>query len=105
RGTGWVRIELPAAKMINRVVWSRDAGETPRFDDRLPVVYRIEVSDDGEAWKTVSTDAGRAGMNDYVHPDELTKVLTPAQREKRASLQKQTDELNKRAAAIDSRNM
>src|SRR5205823_54228 len=42
---------------------------------------------------------------EYVHPDELAKAQTPAQRERRAALQKQTDELNKRLSAMDARNM
>src|SRR5207248_4213006 len=68
RGSGWAQIELPKPMTINRVIWSRDAAEIPRFDDRLTVAYRIEISEDGITWKTVSTEAGRAGMNDYVHP-------------------------------------
>jgi hypothetical protein len=86
RGTGWAQIELPRAATIDRVVWGRDGAEIPRFDDRLPVAYRIEISLDGTAWKAVSTEAGRAGSNDYIHPDELARVMTEAQRKQRDTL-------------------
>lgn len=104
RGTGWAQIELPAETTINRVVWSRDAGETPRFDDRLPIAYKIQISLDGKSWTTVSTERGRAGMSDYVHPDELAKAMTPDQQSKKAELKKQLDELRRKTDALASRN-
>lgn len=57
RGTGWAQIALRATANINRVIWSRDGAEIPKFDDRLPSRYRIEVSPDGISWQTVSTEA------------------------------------------------
>ena len=70
-GSGWAQIELPQPAIVQRVVWSRDGADIPRFDDRLPTRYRIEVSLDGKTWQTVSTEAGRQGSSDYIHPDEL----------------------------------
>jgi hypothetical protein len=87
RGAGWAQIELPKEHSIYRVVWSRDGAEIPRFDDRLPVRYRIELSRDGQMWSIVSTESGRAGTRDYIHPDELLKAMTPEQRTLRHSLQ------------------
>ncbi len=104
RGTGWAQIELPAAKNINRVVWSRDGAEIPKFDDRLPTKYRIEVSTDASAWQTVSTDDGRAekdGQN-YVHPDALIKTMTPEQRTQREAVQKTLRELREKGEALDA---
>jgi hypothetical protein len=75
-GTEWAQIELPAPATIHAVVWSRDGAETPRFDDRLPTIYRIEVSLDGSNWSTVSTNEGRGPENAYVHPDELKASLS-----------------------------
>ena len=86
RGTGWAQIELPRPIPVNRVVWSRDGSEIPRFDDRLPVAYRIELSLDGKSWQTVSTDAGRAAKGDYIHPDRLNAVLTDAEKAARKTL-------------------
>ncbi|HLK59823.1 MAG TPA: DUF1553 domain-containing protein [Chthonomonadaceae bacterium] len=102
RGGGWAQIELPQPVRIQRVVWSRDGGEIPRFDDRLPTRYRIEVSDDGKTWRTVSTEAGRAGSNNYIHPDELRKALTPEQRMERDAKQAELQQLKERVSALNS---
>jgi hypothetical protein len=57
RGAGWLQVELPAAAKIARVVWSRDAAN--RHHDRVPTDYRVEVSEDGQAWRTVATGEDR----------------------------------------------
>jgi hypothetical protein len=103
-GTGWAQIELPEPQTIRRVVWSRDGAEIPRFDDRLPSAYRIEVSLDGQQWQTVATEAGREGSSDYIHPDDLLKALTPAQREERESLIQERDQRRRRAEALNAVN-
>ncbi len=63
-GRGWVQIELPKSERIERIVWGRDRQR--KFADRLPRDYRIEVSTDGRAWKTVagSWDRRLPGRND-----------------------------------------
>ncbi len=63
KGKGWVQIELPAPTLIHMVTWSRDANPTPRFFDRLPTRYVLEVSLDGKTWRTVSSSAGRSGAS------------------------------------------
>lgn len=82
RGKGWAQIELPAPALVSRVIWSRDGSPTPRFRDRVPTAYRVEVSEDGAAWKTVAQNrpgpatavgpgmpvfAGQFGKPDPVH--------------------------------------
>ena len=57
RGGGWVQVELPGAVEIDRVVWGRD--RTGKYQDRLPVRYRVEVSADGNTWRTVAGHADR----------------------------------------------
>lgn len=59
RGRGWVQIELPRTERIERVVWSRDRDEVPRYNDRLPTRYDIEVSPDGMAWQRVASARDR----------------------------------------------
>jgi hypothetical protein len=103
RGGGWAQIELREPATISRIVWSRDGGEIPRFDDRIPQKYKIEVSLDGTIWKTVSTDEGRAGTSDYVHPDELMKAMSPAARERRESLVQERGRLNRELVAQGAR--
>ena len=48
----WVEIELPQAAMIARVDFSRD--RTGIFTDRQPQDVEIRVSEEGQAWTTVS---------------------------------------------------
>jgi len=48
----WAQIELPEAKTIDRVVFSRD--REGRYRDRMPTRIEIRVSLDGAAWKTVA---------------------------------------------------
>lgn len=106
RGSGWAEITLPKPQSISRVVWSRDGGEIPRFDDRLPTKYRIEVSLDGDTWKTVTTDEGRAGKvgRDYVHPEELVRAMSPTERNQRVALQQKLQVLQSQREAIDATN-
>jgi len=55
RGRGWVQLEFAREETIDRVAWSRDRDNVPRYNDRLATRYRIEVSRDGTAWQTVAT--------------------------------------------------
>ncbi|WP_051946938.1 DUF1553 domain-containing protein [Verrucomicrobium sp. BvORR106] len=66
-GRGWVQLKLARPTRIDRVVWSRDRQNVPRYNDRLPIKYRVEVSQDGQAWTRV------AG-----HEDRLPRTLTLA---------------------------
>jgi len=102
RGSGWAQVALPTARMLNRVVWSRDGAEIPRFDDRFPTRYRIEVSEDGNSWQTVSTEAGRSAHEgrDYVHPDALMKAMTRDERARRAELQATQSELRRKSESL-----
>jgi hypothetical protein len=63
-GKGSVELEFPEAKTITRIVWSRD--RTGKFEDRLPIEYRIEVLQD-DSWHLVADSSDRhphiAGMS------------------------------------------
>ncbi len=83
---GWAQIELAREATVRRVVWSRDSGDIPRFDDRLPTAYHIDVSLDGNNWTTVATEAGRHGSSDYVHPDKIMQTLSAAERRRHDAL-------------------
>ncbi|MEM7475603.1 MAG: DUF1549 domain-containing protein, partial [Planctomycetota bacterium] len=54
---GWVQIELPEPKRIDRIVWARD--REGKLKDRLAVDYRIEVATEKDAWQTIATSADR----------------------------------------------
>ncbi|WP_050030363.1 DUF1553 domain-containing protein [Verrucomicrobium sp. BvORR034] len=53
-GRGWVQLKLAKPTRIDRVVWSRDRENVPRYNDRLPTKYQVEVSLDGTAWTRVA---------------------------------------------------
>ena len=57
KGGGWVLLELPEEREIERVVWGRDRnGE---FTDRLATEYAIEIADASGGWKTVADSTDR----------------------------------------------
>lgn len=57
QGKGWVQIELPKECEVERVEWSRDQAGV--YSDRVPTKYRVELSNDGEAWKEVASSSDR----------------------------------------------
>lgn len=99
-GKGWAQIELPAQASVRRVVWSRDGGDNPRFDDRLAVAYRIEVSLDGKNWQTVSTEAGRTPANEIVAYADILAAITPEQQTQIKRLNAERETLTKRAEEL-----
>ncbi|MEI6232389.1 MAG: DUF1553 domain-containing protein [Planctomycetota bacterium] len=64
-GKGWVQIQLAKPERIDRVVWSRDRENVPRYDDRLATRYTIDVSMDGTTWQTVSSSDDRLPYSRY----------------------------------------
>lgn len=57
-GGGWVALEFPEERIIDRVVWGRDRkGE---FTDRLATNYVIEVAEAAGAWRVVADASDRA---------------------------------------------
>ena len=66
RGKGWVQIEFAKAETIDRVAWSRDRDNVPRYNDRLATRYRVEVSRDGATWQTVATSDDRLAFGTKV---------------------------------------
>ena len=60
-GRGWVQIELPEAKTIDRIVWSRD--REGRFSDRLATKYFIEVAMDQDHWMEIASSKDRVAFS------------------------------------------
>ena len=57
KGRGWVVLEFPEPRRIDRVSWARDReGE---FSDRLATAYRIEVETNSGDWITVADASDR----------------------------------------------
>ena len=63
-GRGMVTLELKAAVTIDRIVWSRDRGETPpNFADRVASDYTLETSVDGTTWKFAAGSQDRVPVS------------------------------------------
>jgi len=57
RNGGWVQIELPEPRSIQRIEWGRD--REGKFNDRLALKYRIESAVEPGKWQPVTSSADR----------------------------------------------
>ena len=55
--SGWVMLEFPGERTIERIVWGRDRDG--KFADRLALDYVIEVADDSGNWQVVADSGDR----------------------------------------------
>ena len=90
-GTGWVRIELPQPTVVDCVAWARD--REGQFRDRLPTRYRLEVSENGEAWQVVANSEDRQSYDPAATAVNMsaTDGLPPEVAERVASLRRQAE--------------
>ncbi len=103
RGKGWAQIELLRPAAMSRIVWSRDGGEPPRYNDRLPVAYKVEVSLDAKSWRTLATGEDRAIAPEAIPAENLLKMLTDKQRRQRDQWNRELESLQARLAGQSSR--
>ena len=61
----WAQIELPRASSVAKVVFSRD--REGKFRDRLPTGFEVQLSADGNTWRTVAK-VGTAGASSVALP-------------------------------------
>jgi hypothetical protein len=62
KGTGWVEVQFEKPETIDGVVWGRDRLD--KFQDRLPVQYRIEIAKADGSWQVVASSDDRAPFHD-----------------------------------------
>ena len=76
-GRGWIELVFPREHAIELVVWGRD--REGKFDDRLAVEYRIEVTTGAGEWQTVadSTDRRKFQRDWSLAPTVSTQRLDP----------------------------
>lgn len=102
----WVCIELAKAETIDRVIWSRDRDDVPRYNDRLPTRYRIETSLDGRAWKTVATHEDRLpfdpGRKKSTAPILSAEGLSAAEAREFTALQSRRTQIEHDLAALET---
>jgi hypothetical protein len=56
-GRGWVTLELPEPRQIDRIVWGRD--RLGQYADRLAVSYQIEAAVSPDAWQIIASSGNR----------------------------------------------
>jgi cytochrome c553 len=100
---GWVQLEFPAETEIDRVIWSRDRSDDPRFKDRVATRYRIDVSSNGCDWQRVATSDDRLPFTFDAAIPPITAVarLTPAEAAEASELSKTVADLEKQLAAVE----
>ena len=78
-GNEWAQIELPAAALVAKVVFSRD--REGHYRDRMPLWVEVRLSLDGRTWETVSRLKARgivpaAAAGNYEPPIPLPDPVT-----------------------------
>jgi mono/diheme cytochrome c family protein len=74
-GKGWVRLDFPAARSIQRIVWSRDRDG--QFKDRVATDYRIEAALSSGEWVEIASSKGRESMSEEPDPKAFLQRLSP----------------------------
>ncbi len=74
-GRGWVQLDFPAAKRIQRIVWSRDRES--HFKDRVATDYRIEAALKPGMWTEIASSRDREPVGDS-DPNSFLKHLSDA---------------------------
>ena len=100
-GRGWVQLEFPENVKIDRLTWGRDQSPTPKYEDRLPLDYRIEVSTDGNAWQLVAASHDRLPQGTPVPGN----VLVDAGVDGLADLLQKRDSLDRQIAGLSASPM
>ena len=92
---GSLTIELKRPTRINRVLFSSARGEAVPAHKKFVFVaeYRIEISNDGENWKTVADGRSRAPASNAHRDHRLSRLEMTREEKKRTSRLKQ--ELNR----------
>ena len=100
----WVEVELPRPETIDRLEWSSDrlGGFRGRFSRPQPEAYSVQVSTDGDSWRTVATSAGRLPFAKEQRARLLLDaVLTPDERESWAELEDRKREAERKLKRLN----
>lgn len=101
-GGGWVQLAFAAPVEIDRVVWSRDRSDEPRFHDRVATGYEIAVSADGDSWQVVASECDRLPFGSaVVGPILASSRWSEAEAAEADALATRVASLRERLAAIE----
>lgn len=90
-GTGWVQIEFPSERMIDRVVWGRD--REGHYRDRLATDYQIAAAVTPGEWTVIASSDDRRPFTDGAEPKSEYSLSGLAEPE-RAKFEGLISELN-----------
>ena len=96
-GRGWVQLDFPAPKRIQRIIWSRDRHGG--FKDRVATDYRIEAALEPGQWTEIASSKDRepAGASD---PNAFLKQLSAKDAKAARDLQDQIRQTKSQVAKL-----
>ncbi len=100
RQNAWVTLEFPEVVTIEQVAWSRD--RTGKYRDRIPTIYRIEVSagtSDDDPWTLVADSTDRLAFGTTTK--DLFAGLSAEDRAAVTALQKERTSLESRTNTLE----
>jgi hypothetical protein len=107
KGRGWVVLEFPNERLIDRVVWGRD--REGKFKDRLATGYVIEVAENAGEWRIVADATDRhaygPGENNTGPAALSTAGLTGEQASKAKALLDEKKSLEAKIAVASAAQM
>jgi mono/diheme cytochrome c family protein len=96
-GRGWVRIDFPEPKRIQRIVWGRD--REGRFKDRVATEYRIEAAREPDDWSEIASSRDREPIG-AADPNAFLARLSEADAKTARQLQEHIRNLQKQVAQL-----
>jgi len=90
-GSGWVQIDFPSPRTIQKVIWSRDRNE--QFKDRLATRYFIEAKTPEDTWIRIADSEDRMPYNGKPDPNAFLSLLSAEDRQQAESLLQQREDL------------
>ena len=99
--SGWVELTFPKSTAIQRISWARD--REGRFQDRIPVKYRIEAAGDDSVWQTlVSSDDRQPFGSNITEPVYDFSAATAEERQSLETIYAELRSAEKRRSQLNS---
>jgi hypothetical protein len=102
-GSGWVQIDFPSTRTIQKIIWSRDRNE--EFTDRLPTRYFIEAKTPASDWIRIADSENRMPHNGQPDPNAFLSLLSKEDRDQAESLLRQHEELKSNIQRVSRTEM
>ena len=96
-GRGWVQLDFPAPKKIQRIIWSRDRNGG--FKDRVATDYRIEAALEPGKWTEIASSKDRESIG-ASDPNAFLKNLSATDAKAARELQDQIRQARSQVAKL-----